>query len=140
MADFRLNRFVEAQRDAYPRALEEIRKGRKTTHWIWYIFPQLTQLGHSFNARYYGISGREEAIAYLEDPLLSKNLIEISEVLLSLPTDNPEEVLGYVDSMKLRSSMTLFEAVSEDETVFTEILEKFYGGQRDELTLRFLGK
>ena len=140
MADFRLNRFVEAQRDAYPRALEEIRKGRKTTHWIWYIFPQLTQLGHSFNARYYGISGREEAIAYLEDPLLSKNLIEISEVLLSLPTDNPEEVLGYVDSMKLRSSMTLFEAVSEEETVFTEILEKFYGGQRDELTLRFLGK
>ena len=140
MADYHLSRFIEAQTHAYPQALDEIRRGRKTSHWIWYIFPQLSCLGQSFNAKYYGISGREEAIAYLADPQLSKNLIEISEALLSLPTDDPVQVLGYVDAMKLRSCMTLFEAVAEEETVFTEILEKFYSGQRDMLTLQILGQ
>ena len=139
MRDFHLERFTEAQNHAYPRALEEIRRGQKVTDWIWYIFPQLSQLGYSFHAKYYGISGREEARAYLADPNLSGNLIEISEALLSLPTDNPRQVLGSVDSLKVRSCMTLFEAVSEEGSVFTDVLEKFYGGRRDELTLHILG-
>lgn len=139
MDTFYLRRFKEAQKEAFPRALEEIRQGRKRSHWIWYIFPQLKGLGHSWEAEYYGISGKNEAVAYLNDPQLSENLISISHALLALEQNDPVEIMGgEIDAMKLFSCMTLFEAVCPDAYVFSEVLERFFNNERDELTLSML--
>lgn len=108
---YNLHRFIEAQEGVYPQALEELQDGRKRSHWMWYIFPQLAGLGRSYNSNYYGISGLKEAKSYLEHPVLGPRLREVSETILSLPTDNAAEVFGGIDSMKLRSSMTLFDLV-----------------------------
>lgn len=135
---FKLNRFVEAQERTYEYSLEELRSGRKRTHWIWYVFPQLKGLGRSFNSEYYGISGLEEARAYLEHPVLSQRLREVCDTILALPTDDPREVFGGIDSRKLRSSMTLFDLVAPDD-VFANVLKKYFGGNRDGRTLAVLG-
>lgn len=106
--NFDLARFIKAQDSDYARALSEIRAGRKRSHWIWYIFPQLTQLGYSYNARYYGISGLAEAQAYMKEPVLRERLLEITGALLQLPGSDPLTVMGSPDDMKLCSCMTLF--------------------------------
>lgn len=133
-----LNRFLTAQEQDYAQALAEIRAGRKRSHWIWYIFPQLRGLGYSYNAEYYGIADAEEARQYLAHPILGARLREITEALLELPESDSVCVMGRPDDLKLCSSMTLFEYVSVQDSVFGKVLDKYYGGRRDAATLRML--
>ena len=135
-----LDRFVKAQQYDYDTALREIRSGRKRSHWMWYIFPQLQGLGFSSTAQYYGIRDLEEAQDYMEHPLLGARLVEISEALLALDTGDASAVMGYPDDLKLRSSMTLFELAAPEQPVFGQVLEKYYSGHRDRRTLELLGK
>ena len=135
-----LERFVKAQEYDYDTALREIRSGRKRSHWMWYIFPQLQGLGFSSTAQYYGIRDLEEAQDYMEHPVLGARLVEISEALLTLDTADPSAVMGYPDDLKLRSSMTLFELAAPEQPVFGRVLEKYYSGRRDRRTLELLGK
>ena len=130
-----LERFLPPQERDYAQALGEIRAGRKRSHWIWYIFPQLRGLGHSHYANYYGLEDKEEARAYLAHPVLGPRLLEITGALLALPERDPVRVMGRPDNLKLCSCMTLFEAVSQPGSVFAQVLERFYGGQRDGRTL-----
>ena len=132
---YNLKRFLDAQERDYDQALQEIRSGRKRSHWMWYIFPQLKGLGFSSTANYYGIRDLDEAEAYMAHPLLRNRLIEISDALLYLKTDDPEHVLGYPDNLKLQSCMTLFSNADEEEPVFNYVLEKFFEGKPDERTL-----
>ena len=132
---FDLERFVEAQEDDYPRALAEIRNGRKRTHWMWYVFPQLDSLGSSPMARRYGIRSRAEAEAYLAHPILGPRLIEIAEAALAIEAASASDVFGYPDDVKLRSCATLFAAVSPPASVFTRLLEKYFGGKPDAVTI-----
>ena len=134
-----LGRFKTAQYEDFDRALNEISAGKKTSHWIWYIFPQLKELGISENARYYGIQDLGEAKAYIDDKMLGGNLIMITEALLEHKGKKIERILGRTDAMKVRSCMTLFEKVS-DSMVFPEVLDAFYDGERDEKTLELLAK
>ena len=134
-----LNRFTEAQERTYAIALEEIKRGEKQSHWMWYIFPQLRGLGRSPMAHTYGISGLEEARAYLAHPVLSARLTEISEALLQ-HQKAPEAIFGEIDAMKLRSSMTLFALVSESGSVFHQVLQQFYNGEMDRKTLELVNK
>lgn len=124
-----LQRFIEAQNDSYDQALNEIRNGRKLTHWIWYIFPQMKGLGFSYNSEYYGITSLQEAKDYLENELLRKRLFEITESLLMHKGKDIESIMGDIDSLKLKSSMTLFDAV-QPGSIFGEVLDEFYGGER----------
>lgn len=133
---FNLRRFLEAQAGAYPVALSELQCGRKRSHWIWYIFPQLKHLGFSYNSKFYGISGLDEARAYLSHPVLGERLRRVSSVLLGLSGSNAREVLGG-DDIKLRSSMTLFDVAAPND-VFARVLEKYFHGQRDAETFRIL--
>lgn len=137
MDTFNLDRFLDGQRFGYDYALNEIRNGRKEGHWIWYVFPQLKGLGHSPNAEYYGISGIEEAKQYLAHPILGPRLREISEALLSIDNKSAREILSSIDALKVRSCMTLFDAVSPND-IFSRVLKKYYNGIRDVLTLAFL--
>ena len=133
-----LDRFLEAQESMYETALKEIKNGEKESHWMWYIFPQLRGLGRSQMAYTYGINGLEEAKAYLDHPVLSARLIEISEALLEHKDQDIENILGDIDAMKLRSSMTLFAIISYNDSVFHQILDCFYNGEMDELTKRLI--
>ncbi len=134
-----LDKYVSAQKRDYDDALREIRSGRKRSHWIWYIFPQLDGLGYSPTAQYYGIRDLEQAKDYMAHPILGPRLVEISEALMALPSSDPGAVMGYPDDLKLCSSMTLFELAAPEQPVFGRVLDKFYGGRRDPLTLRLLG-
>lgn len=129
-----VSRFVKAHESVYETALSEVRNGKKESHWIWYIFPQLRGLGRSYNANYYGISGVDEARRYLENPILAAHMKEILNELLNLPANNPEVIFGKLDAQKLNSSMTLFDVVSPDD-VFSQVLDKFFDGQRDNTSL-----
>ncbi len=133
-----LERFISAQAINYDEALKEIQNGRKTTHWMWYVFPQVQGLGNSEMARRYAIADLEEAEAYLAHPALGARLIQISKAMLSLPGNDAYNILGSPDDMKLRSCMTLFSKVPGADPVFREVLTKFYNGQEDERTLRVL--
>ena len=133
-----LERFYEAQEYDYETALSKIRNGRKESHWMWYIFPQVSGLGRSTMAEYYAIRSREEAKAYIEEPVLGKRLIEISQALLQVDSDDAEEVMGWPDNLKLRSCMTLFAEVAPEQPVFRSVLEKFYDGEMDGKTLDIL--
>ena len=130
-----LSRFHKAQQGSYETALAEIRSGRKRSHWIWYIFPQIQGLGFSSTAQYYAIENLEEAKAYLADPVLRERLLEISNALLALDSCDPSEVMGYPDDLKLRSTMTLFSLAEPECTVFRDVLDKFYNGQEDSRTI-----
>ena len=130
-----LSRFHKAQKGSYETALAEIRAGRKRSHWIWYIFPQIQGLGYSSTAQYYAIENLEEAKAYLADPVLRERLLEISNALLALDSCDPTDVMGYPDDLKLRSSMTLFSLADPECTVFRDVLEKFYDGREDPRTI-----
>lgn len=132
-----IDRFVQAQKEIYPRALEEIREGKKRTHWMWFVFPQISGLGHSMTSIFYSIKDIEEAKSYLAHPILGNRLREISQVLLELENDNPHCIFGSPDDMKLRSCMTLFDVV-EPDSIFTKVLEKFFQGRRDRRTLTIL--
>ncbi|MEI3491656.1 MAG: DUF1810 domain-containing protein [Blautia sp.] len=136
----RLERFIEPQEQDYEQALKEIRNGRKVSHWIWYIFPQLRGLGKSYMSDYYGIRDLDEAKAFLQDPYLGKHLQEISEALLNLDNDNATQIMGRPDDMKLKSSMTLFACADPENAVFEKVLEKFYNGHKDGRTLKMLSK
>jgi uncharacterized protein (DUF1810 family) len=135
-----LQRFLDAQRTDYPTALAEIKAGRKRSHWMWYVFPQLQGLGFSETARYYGIKDAAEAEAYLKHPVLGSRLVEISQALLPLPGSDANRIMGSPDDMKLRSSMTLFAAMLGTEPVFQAVLDKFFGGEQDSKTVQLLGK
>jgi uncharacterized protein (DUF1810 family) len=134
---FDLQRFVTAQArgDIYDRALDELRRGRKQSHWMWYVFPQVAGLGTSTMAQRYAISSLAEAEAYVAHPLLGARLVECARMLIDLGSQDPVQVVGAVDSLKLRSSMTLFERAAPSEPVFAEVLEKYFGGRRDQATL-----
>ena len=134
-----LDRFLDAQRGDYAAALAEVRRGRKTSHWMWYIFPQIAGLGQSSTARYYSIRDLEEAREYYSHPVLGQRLREISGALLDLRGSDPVAVFGGIDSMKLKSSMTLFAVAAPDDPLFQQVLDKYYGGEQDALTLRILG-
>lgn len=135
-----LSRFLKAQETDYPVALEKIRNGQKESHWMWYVFPQLKGLGFSSMSSYYGIRDLEEAKAYLAHPVLGNRMREISDALLALETNNPEEVMGHIDRLKLRSSMTLFAEADVSNPLFQMILEKFFRGKKDLRTLELLEK
>ena len=129
-----VERFIDAQKEDYDMAFREISNGKKRNHYMWYIFPQVKGLGRSSTAKYYGIDGLDEAREYMENEYLANNLINISNELLKLETNDPVEIFGHTDSKKLRSSMTLFELVSDNE-VFHSVLEKYFDGKRDQITL-----
>ncbi|MFB1487730.1 MULTISPECIES: DUF1810 domain-containing protein [unclassified Thiocapsa] len=135
-----LNRFVRAQEHAYAPALAEIRSGRKRTHWMWYIFPQLDGLGFSEKARRYAIRGLDEARAYLEHPLLGPRLVECAEAVLAVQGRSAREIFGTPDDLKLRSCSTLFAEVSPEGSVFHRLIEVFFGGAPDGRTLTLLGQ
>lgn len=132
-----IDRFIKAQENSYNQALEEIKNGRKRSHWIWYIFPQLKGLGSSEISRYYAIMSRNEAEEYIKHPVLGSRLIEISNELLKLDTNNADDVMGWPDNMKLKSSMTLFALVSDND-IFRRVLDKFFDGEMDEFTVQNL--
>lgn len=132
-----IDRFLEPQRTSYAVALEEVRNGRKVSHWMWYIFPQLRGLGQSNVAWYYGIEDLSEAKAYLAHPVLGKRLREITQAALNLSETDPIKVFGWPDNMKFRSCMTLFAQVSEDD-LFAQTLDKFFDGHADYMTLELL--
>ena len=135
-----LDRFIEAQKNTYNRALQEIKNGQKESHWIWYIFPQIRGLGHSERANYYAIEDIEEATNYLKHPILYARLIEISKALLEVEEKTAIEILGYVDAMKVKSSMTLFHLANSEEKTYIEVLNKYYQGEKDEKTIQLLQK
>ncbi|MDJ0365570.1 DUF1810 domain-containing protein [Hymenobacter sp. H14-R3] len=137
--DTSLQRFLDAQATAYPQALTEMEAGRKRSHWMWFIFPQIQGLGFSSTSQYYAIRDRAEAVAYAEHPVLGGRLMEISTALLGLAGSDANRIFGDPDDLKLKSSMTLFAALPSASPVFEAVLAKFFQGGRDAKTLRLLG-
>jgi uncharacterized protein (DUF1810 family) len=135
---FDLARFVKAQDEVYAQVLAELRAGRKRTHWIWFIFPQIKGLGSSPMAQRFAISGREETAAYLAHPLLGPRLHECTKLVVAAPNRSIESILRHPDDLKFRSSMTLFAKTAADNADFVAALDKFYGGKLDPLTLERL--
>ena len=133
-----LDRFIVAQKRDFETALKEIRAGYKRTHWMWYIFPQISGLGFSPMAMKYEIVNLQEAKAYIENDYLKNNLVEITRALLACKNDDIEEIMGFPDNLKLCSCMTLFELVAPEEKVFGEVIDKFFNGNRDKRTLELL--
>ena len=133
-----LERFVAAQDEAgtYGRAVAELRRGSKTSHWMWFVFPQIRGLGHSPAARLYGISGLAEARAYLAHPVLGPRLAECAAIVAGASGLTAEQIFGGIDAVKLRSSMTLFSRAGPDQPVFAEVLQKYFGGEPDPATLQ----
>jgi uncharacterized protein (DUF1810 family) len=134
-----LIRFLDAQNQMYLKALSEIKNGRKVSHWMWFIFPQLDGLGSSETAKFYAIKNLEEAAAYFHHPVLGKHLIEISKELLNISGKEAIDIFGTPDDIKLRSSMTLFSQVENVDPVFEKVLDKYFNGAPDDLTLQLLG-
>lgn len=135
-----LERFVDAQKNDYETALAEIKNGRKRSHWMWYIFPQIIGLGYSETSRFYAIRDLKEAEAFLSDPILGSRLIEICKALMELRSRDAYKIFGSPDDVKLKSSMTLFATVPYANSVFQVVLERFFGGEKDLQTLRILQK
>jgi len=134
-----IDRFIKMQELYYEIALSEIKDGYKRIHWIWYIFPQLKGLGQSYNSEYYGLDSVDEVIEYMKNPYLRNNMIEICNELYKLD-DSIENIFGYPDYLKLNSCMTLFEYSIPEEKIFGKIIDKFYNGKRDRVTLEMLEK
>ena len=132
-----LDRFIIMQEKYFNNALQEIKDGKKKTHWMWYIFPQIEGLGFSKTSKYYAIKNIDEAKAYLKNNFLRSNLIEITHALLELENNNIEDILGYPDNLKLKSSMTLFNFI-EPNTIFKKVLDKYYNGEIDKKTIFIL--
>lgn len=136
-APYNLQRFIDAQERNYDKALSEIKRGRKRSHWIWYIFPQINGLGHSSTSIYYSIKSIDEAKEYLNNDILRKHLLEISEELYKLD-DNIYDILGYIDALKFSSCMTLFNYIDPSIEIFKKIIDKFYNGKKDQKTIDIL--
>ncbi|MDV4158631.1 MULTISPECIES: DUF1810 domain-containing protein [Rhizobium] len=136
--DYKLHRFIDAQNGVYEQALLELKAGRKTSHWMWFIFPQVAGLGTSAMAEKYAIRSAEEAAAYLADPILSSRLLRCVEAILSVNGRSAHEILGSPDDFKLRSSMTLFAAISDHGSPFHQVIEHFYQGKFDDRTMEIL--
>lgn len=134
---YNIDRFIEMHELYYDVALNEIKDGHKRSHWMWYIFPQLKGLGHSSKSLYYGISSKEEVIEYMNNEYLKKNTLDICNELLKQNKDI-NDIFDYPDNLKLMSSMTLFEYSLPNEKVFTNIIDKFFNGKRDEITISML--
>ncbi|MBR6172353.1 MAG: DUF1810 domain-containing protein [Eubacterium sp.] len=135
---FNLQRFVKEQQNDYTTAYFELSQGRKRSHWMWWIFPQIIGLGMTATSQMYAIKSLEEAKAFLDHPYLGKNLREISGILLRLDSSDASAIFGYPDDLKLRSSMTLFAEADPHEEVFRKVLDKFFGGAKDARTLEIL--
>lgn len=135
---FNLSRFLEAQQDSYDSAETELAAGRKRSHWMWFVFPQIDGLGTSPTAKYYAMSGAAEASKYLEHPVLGKRLIDCTKAMIALEGKSAAEILGTPDDLKFCSCMTLFETVAGPESVFAIALDKYFAGRRDRLTLTLL--
>ncbi|MGO6996804.1 DUF1810 domain-containing protein [Rhizobium leguminosarum] len=136
--DYKLHRFIDAQNGVYEQALLELKAGCKTSHWMWFIFPQVAGLGTSAMAEKYAIRSAEEAAAYLADPILSSRLLRCVEAILSVNGRSAHEILGSPDDVKLRSSMTLFAAISDHGSPFHQVIEHFYQGKFDDRTMKIL--
>jgi uncharacterized protein (DUF1810 family) len=135
-----LKRFIDAQQADYETALTEISNGRKRSHWMWYIFPQLQGLGFSSTSQYYGVKGIDEAESYLNDPVLGGRLVEICQALVQQRSRDAHQIFGSPDDVKLKSSMTLFAAVTGANPVFQQVLDEFFNGAKDAKTLSLLNK
>ena len=135
-----LERFVAAQAGMYPSVVAELRDGRKTGHWMWFVFPQVAGLGMSEMSRRYAIGSLSEAVAYLEHPVLGPRLRECAGIVLATDGRSAEAIFGGIDAVKLRSSMTLFHRAAPDETVFRDVLDRFFGGVADPATDERLGR
>jgi uncharacterized protein (DUF1810 family) len=133
-----LQRFIDAQTGVYELALSEIRKGRKQSHWMWFVFPQIEGLGYSDISKRYAIKNREEGQAYLQHPLLAARLLQISETLLQLQSSNAHQIFGSPDDLKLKSSMTLFSSLDGAPLVFQKVLDRYFGGAKDPKTLSLM--
>ncbi len=138
MKNDNLQRFLDAQETDYPIALAEMKSGKKRSHWMWYIFPQIAGLGSSETSKYYAIKDKSEAEAYLKHPILGQRLTSICYVLLTLWENDPHKIFGSPDDMKLRSSLTLFASVPDADPGFNELLKKFFKGIPDPKTLDLL--
>ena len=138
---YNIERFIEPSNSDYETALKEVKNGKKESHWIWYIFPQLKGLGSSYNSKYYGINDINEAKEYLNHKILGNRLIEITQVLLNLNINDPIEIFGPIDSMKVKSSMTLFYyTFNKKNSLFKDVLNKYYNGEYCNITIRKLNK
>lgn len=135
-----LNRFTIAQEGVYPRVLAELESGRKRTHWMWYIFPQIAGLGESETTKFYAIKSRIEVGEYLDHPILGARLRECAEAVLAIQGRSVSEIFAFPDDLKLKSSMTLFAHFTEENSVFLRVLEKYFSGERDAKTIEFLEK
>lgn len=135
---YNLNRFIEAQESVYTQVITELLEGKKKTHWMWFIFPQVRGLGRSSIAKLYSIKNKEEAIAYLENHPLGERIKECSEIVLKINNNNAFQIFGSPDDLKLKSSMTLFAYISNDNSIFHRVLDKFFNGQKDRKTLDLL--
>lgn len=135
---FNLNRFLKAQEGVYQSVLSELKRGRKSSHWMWFIFPQMAGLGHSETSAFFGITGLEETVAYLQHPILGERLRTCCEILLSGHDKSASDIFGYPDDLKLRSSMTLFAKVSKSDSPFARVLSRYFDGKPDERTLELL--
>jgi uncharacterized protein (DUF1810 family) len=135
--NYNINRFIEAQNGIYQYVLEELAAGNKQSHWMWFIFPQIKGLGFSPTAQYYAIQSLDEATAYLQHPVLESRLQECCRILLQLSDKTADEIFGFPDVLKLKSSMTLFLAASEN-SIFQEVLDKYYQGEKDKKTMRII--
>lgn len=133
-----LNRFLEAQETKYKDALSKIKNGRKLTHWMWYIFPQIAGLGFTDFNVFYAIQNKEEATQYLNHPVLGKRLIEITKVVIEINDKTALEIFGKPDERKLKSSMTLFTILNDPNPIFQQVLDKYYEGMKDENTLQLI--
>jgi uncharacterized protein (DUF1810 family) len=133
-----LNRFLEAQETKYNEALSEIKKGKKQSHWMWFIFPQIAGLGFSDYNVFYAIKNMEEASQYLQHPILGKRLIEISKAVLEITGKTANEIFGKPDDRKLQSCMTLFAKIKSTDPIFQKILDQYYQGNKDEKTIQLL--
>ena len=132
-----MNRFIKAQMGVYPEARNELKRGKKETHWMWFMFPQIDGMGYSEMAKYYAIKDREEAKLYMANHTLAYRIKDLSEILMTLRTDDPVEIFGEIDAQKLQSSMTLFYLTSKDP-VFKRVLDKYYHGELCEYTVKKL--
>ena len=133
-----LDRFVHAQAPVYDRVCDELAAGRKQTHWMWFVFPQLKALGRSHTAQHYGIAGADEAVAYWHHPLLGLRLVQCAALVLAVPKRSAHDIFGSPDDLKLRSSMTLFAAVAPESKSFQAVLDRYYDGQPDPATVTLL--
>jgi uncharacterized protein (DUF1810 family) len=136
--DNSLNRFLLAQQNIYTQVLQELRNGKKTTHWMWFIFPQIEGLGNSSTAKYYSIKNITEAKEYLAHPVLGKRLQECANILLNTNNKTVDDIFGYPDNLKLKSSITLFNFVAPEQKKFTAVLQKYFAGEQDKRTLEIL--